>query len=106
MKIKKGKEIKEMDKSKVDIVNNDQPTHTKLQGMQTSEHDMVRSRITGRMHEIKFGPQSGGKVAANPFASIAQAGYMHSHPEILGSKGLAEWDKASKDMSLPKHVKK
>lgn len=41
-----------------------------------------------------------------PFVSQAQAGYMHSHPEILGKKGLAEWDAATKGKKLPKHVKK
>ena len=38
-----------------------------------------------------------------PFASKAQAGYLHSHPEILGKAGLAEWDAASKGKSLPEH---
>jgi len=39
-----------------------------------------------------------------PFASLAQAGYMHTHPKILGKKGLAEWDAATKGKKLPKHV--
>lgn len=41
-----------------------------------------------------------------PFKSLAQAGYLHSHPEILGKKGLAEWDAATKGKKLPKYVKK
>ena len=41
-----------------------------------------------------------------PFKSQAQAGYLHSHPEILGKEGLAEWDKATKGKHLPEHVKK
>lgn len=41
-----------------------------------------------------------------PFKSRAQAGYMHEHPEILGKKGLAEWDSATKGKKLPKRVKK
>ena len=40
-----------------------------------------------------------------PFKSEAQQGYLHAHPEILGEKGLAEWDAASKGShDLPKHV--
>ena len=41
-----------------------------------------------------------------PFKSQAQAGYLHSHPEILGAAGLREWDAATKGKHLPKHVKK
>jgi hypothetical protein len=41
-----------------------------------------------------------------PFVSQAQAGYMHSHPEILGKAGLKEWDSATKGKSLPKRAKK
>lgn len=70
------------------------------------EHAKIRSRTTGRKHEIEFGPQPGGLVPKNPFASLAQAGYMHTHPEILGKKGLAEWDAATKGKHLPKHVHK
>jgi hypothetical protein len=29
---------------------------------------------------------------------------MHSHPEKLGKKGLAEWDAATKGKHLPKKV--
>lgn len=72
----------------------------------TKEHEKIQSRTTGKMHEIGFGPLPGGLVPSNPFASLAQAGYMHSHPEILGKSGLKEWDKATKGKSLPKHVKK
>jgi hypothetical protein len=69
-----------------------------------SEHDTLRSRTTGRKIEISMGPHGGGLVPKNPFASLAQAGYMHSHPEILGSK-IKEWDAATKGKHLPKRVK-
>ena len=36
-----------------------------------------------------------------PFKSLAQEGYLHAHPEILGKKGLAEWDAATKGRHLP-----
>jgi hypothetical protein len=39
-----------------------------------------------------------------PFKSAAQRGYLHAHPEILGKKGLAEWDSASKGQHVPEHV--
>jgi len=40
-----------------------------------------------------------------PFVSRAQQGYLHAHPEVLGKKGLAEWDAASKGQhNLPEHV--
>jgi hypothetical protein len=71
---------------------------------QMHEHDTIVSRTTGRKHEIKMGPQPGGMVPKNPFASLAQAGYMHSHPEILGGK-MKEWDSATKGKHLPKKVK-
>ncbi len=40
-----------------------------------------------------------------PFKSVAQQGYLHAHPEILGKKGLHEWDEATKGKykSLPEH---
>lgn len=69
------------------------------------EHDRVPSRIGGKSREISFGPLPGGLVPANPFASLAQEGYLHSHPGILGKEGLAEWDKETKGRSLPEHVK-
>lgn len=71
----------------------------------TTEHQTIVSRTTGRKHEIKFGPQPGGLVPANPFASLAQAGYLHAHPEKLGKTKLAEFDAATKGKKLPKHVK-
>lgn len=70
-----------------------------------SEHDKVRSRTTGRKIEISMGPQPSGMVPKNPFASLAQEGYLHAHPEKLGKKGLAEWDKETKGKTLPKKVK-
>lgn len=70
------------------------------------EHDKIKSRITGRVREISMGPHGGGLVPANPFASLAQAGYLHAHPEILGKNKLAEFDAATKGKHLPKRVKK
>lgn len=70
------------------------------------EHDKIMSRTRGKMMEIGMGPNGGGLVPANPFASLAQAGYMHANPEILGKKGLLEWDESSKGRKIPKHVKK
>lgn len=71
------------------------------------EHALhITSRTNGKSVEVGFGPQGNGLVPANPFASLAQAGYLHAHPEKLGKKGLAEWDASSKGLHLPKHVKK
>jgi hypothetical protein len=71
------------------------------------EHGLrVTSRITGESVEITFGPQGGGLVPKNPFASLAQEGYMHANPEVLGKDALAEWDSATKGKKLPKRVKK
>lgn len=70
------------------------------------EHDTVISRFTGKPVEISMGMHDGGLVPANPFASLAQEGYMHEHPEILGKKALKEWDSATKGKKLPKRVKK
>lgn len=70
------------------------------------EHDKLRSRTTGKLMEISMGPNGGGLVPANPFASLAQEGYLHAHPEKLGAKKLAEFDRETKGMKLPKHVKK
>jgi hypothetical protein len=39
-----------------------------------------------------------------PFKSLAQEGYMHEHPEILGKKGLAEWDAATRGTHPPERV--
>jgi len=69
------------------------------------EHQKIRSRTTGRKIEISMGPHGGGLVPANPFASLAQAGYMHAHPEVLGKAGLKEWDESTKGKHLPKKVK-
>jgi len=78
-----------------------------------SEHQTVRSRLTGKEHEIGFGPLpaaanpvNGGQMPANPFKSLAQERYMHANPEVLGPSALKEWDRATKGKSLPKHVKK
>lgn len=98
----KGETVK---RSKQEINSNQDECCTQLQGMQTSEHDTIKSRITGRTHEIMFGPQDKGNVPKNPFASLAQAGYLHSHPEKLGPEKLAEFDAATKGKKLPKHVK-
>jgi hypothetical protein len=40
-----------------------------------------------------------------PFKSLAQEGYLHSHPEILGKEKLAEFDAATKGRHLPEHSK-
>lgn len=72
----------------------------------TKEHQTIRSRTNGKDYEISMGMLPGGLAPGNPFKSMAQAGYLHSHPEILGKEGLAEWDKASKGRSIPKKVKK
>lgn len=66
----------------------------------TKEHDKVRSNTTGRLVEIGLGPNS-GLVPANPFASLAQEGYLHAHPEKLGKAKLAEFDAATKGKKLP-----
>ena len=70
-----------------------------------NEHDTVRSRTTGRKIEISMGPQPAGMVPKNPFASLAQEGYLHTHPEKLGKAKLAEFDAATKGKKLPKRVK-
>jgi hypothetical protein len=95
-----------MQTSKVKIDDNQDKVATTLKGMQTSEHDKIQSRTTGRMCEISFGPQPGGLVPANPFASAAQRGYMHANPEVLGPKALKEWDATSKGQKVPYKVKK
>lgn len=67
------------------------------------EHGLhVTSRTTGKTVDVGFGPQGGGLVPKNPFASLAQAGYMHAHPEILGKTALDEWDASTKGKHLPK----
>jgi hypothetical protein len=84
-----------------------------LQGMSTPEHTKIVSRTRGVSVEIGVGPHGasqkegdfGGLVSNNPFKSLAQAGYMHANPGILGKKGLSEWDAASKGRKIPKHVK-
>jgi hypothetical protein len=86
---------------------------TTLHGMDTKEHDKIVSRTRGVKLEIAVGPHGasqrdgeyGGLVSNNPFASLAQEGFLHAHPEKLGKKGLAEWDAATKGKKLPKHVK-
>ena len=71
-----------------------------------AEHDTVKSRTTGRTLEISMGMNGDGRVPKNPFASLAQEGYLHAHPEKLGATKLAEFDAATKGKHLPKHVKK
>jgi hypothetical protein len=73
---------------------------------ETKEHDQIRSNTTGKLVEISLGPNSNGLVPANPFASLAQEGWAHSHPDKFGRKNLAEWDAATKGKKLPEHVKK
>lgn len=70
------------------------------------EHGLkITSRTTGRVVDVGFGPQGGGLVPKNPFASLAQEGYLHAHPEKLGAKKLAEFDRATKGKKLPKKVR-
>lgn len=69
-----------------------------------SEHDTVTDRMTGRKVRVDWGIQQ-HKVPKNPFASLAQEGYMHANPEILGKEDLAHWDKETKGKKLPKKVK-
>lgn len=79
-------------------INGQQPMH---------EHDKVRSRTTGKQVEICMGPHCSGLVPANPFASIAQARFLHAHPEKVGGEGaLKEWDSATNFKSIPKKAKK
>lgn len=71
------------------------------------EHALhITSRTNGKSVEVGFGPNGGNLVPANPFASLAQEGYLHAHPEKLGATKLAEFDAATKGKSLPKRVKK
>jgi hypothetical protein len=95
-----------MCRSKIKIDSNQDKVETQLKGLDTKEHDKIVSRITSRTHEIQITPVGGGLVPKNPFASLAQAGYMHSHPSILGKEGLAEWDASSKGRKVPYKVKK
>lgn len=72
-------------------------------GQGIKEHGLkIKSRTTGRVVDVGFGPQGGGLVPKNPFASLAQEGYLHAHPEKLGAKKLAEFDAATKGKKLPK----
>lgn len=76
-------------------------------GVGIKEHGLhIKSRTNGKIVDIGFGPQGDGMVPKNPFASLAQEGYLHAHPEKLGKTALDEWDSATKGMKLPKHVKK
>jgi hypothetical protein len=87
---------------------------TTLGAMSTPEHTKIVSRTRGVSMEIAVGPHGsspkagdfGGLVSSNPFASLAQASYLNMHPEKLGTKGLAEWNRASKGRKIPKRVKK
>lgn len=54
--------------------------------------------------KVKIKTTLKGKDAMS-FKSLAQEGYMHAHPEILGKSGLKEWDSATKGKHLPKRVK-
>jgi hypothetical protein len=98
--------------TKVDIINNNQTVRTTLKGMSNGEHEKVYSRTLCRDVEIGIGPLPvgpsgiGGLVGKNPFASLAQAAYLHVHPEKLGTAKLAEFDKASKGRKIPYKVKK
>jgi len=98
--------------SKVKIDGNNQTVRTQLQSLDTPEHTEIVSRTLGKKVEIGIGPLPvgpsgiGGLVGKNPFASLAQAAYLHVHPEKLGTAKLAEFDKASKGRKIPYKVKK
>lgn len=68
----------------------------------TTEHQKLRSRVTGLDHEISFGPQPDGLVPKNPFASQAQQRYMYANPDVLGKKALKEWGSKTDFKKLPK----
>ena len=95
------------------LTNCGKADRTTLHAMSTPEHTKIVSRTRGVSMEIAVGPHGsspkagdfGGLVSNNPFASLAQAGYMHTHPGILGKAGLSEWDAASKGRKIPKRVK-
>lgn len=76
-----------------------------LQSKPVAEHTKIRSRTTGRLIEIPMAPSDGGRVSKNPFASLAQEGYLHAHPAKLGAAKLAEFDAATKGKKLPKRAK-
>ncbi len=75
----------------------------------TTEHQVIHSRTTGLPVEIEFGPQPGGMVPKNPFASKAQQRFMFA-AEARGDvkKGTAErWAKETPSIkSLPERKKK
>lgn len=72
-------------------------THIKEHGLK------IMSRTTGKPVEVKFGPQGGGMVPKNPFASLAQSRFAHAHPEKFGGqKGLKEWDTETNYGKIPK----
>ena len=100
-------------KSKVCIESNDQTVRTTLAPLTMNEHDKAYSRTLRRDVEIGVGmhgtdPQGkfGGLVPSNPFASQKQMAYMNANPDVLGQKGLSEWNRASKGMKLPVRAKK
>ncbi len=73
----------------------------------TREHDYVISRINGAAYNVSFGPQPGGLVPANPFASQQQQKFLYAHPEkVGGKKKLEEWSAATDFKHLPKKAKK
>jgi hypothetical protein len=96
----------------VPITGGNQTVRTQLKGMSNGEHEKIYSRTLCRDVEIGIGPLPagpdghGGLVGKNPFASLAQAAYLHVHPEKLGAAKLAEFDKASKGRKIPYKVKK
>ena len=80
------------------------------------EHDTVRSRLTGKLHEISFGPlpahsdpKLGGLIAFNPFHSKAQMKkFFVMEKEGKIPKGTAEhWAHETPNISkLPQHKRK
>ena len=71
------------------------------------EHSKIVSRTNGKTYEIGLGPNGGGLVPKNPFASQLQSRFAHANPSKFGgSKGLQEWDSATDYKHLPEHAKK
>lgn len=75
----------------------------------TSEHDTIKSRLTGKDVEIMFMPMGGGNVPKNPYASKSQQRFMFA-AEARGDapKGTAQrWAHETPDIKhLPEKKRK
>lgn len=106
MKAKSPAELNKADSCEARCGEKQADNRSNHPGQGIKEHGLkITSRTTGRVVDVGFGPIGGGLVPKNPFASLAQEGYLHAHPEKLGAKKLAEFDAATKGKTLPKHVK-